>query len=195
MKTQKKSGFTLIEMLIVVAIIGILAALLSGPLMRARRTAQLTGCTNNLHQIGLTVAAYTTQLMPGSSLTFANMAEVYKVFNGIDVPPQIFHCPVDQDATQVSVGTLNVGRISYDWASDVNVANMPSNRVVAADVNATVDAGNATNQASAAPHYADGTTVLYGSNQVRRWPTKATADEQGIGLTGFGTYANTYANN
>ncbi|GHV22387.1 hypothetical protein AGMMS49959_13110 [Planctomycetales bacterium] len=178
MKTQKKSGFTLIEMLIVVAIIGILAALLSGPLMRARRTAQLTGCTNNLHQIGLTVAAYTTQLMPGTAVSFNSMAHVYTYFNGVDVPPQIFHCPVDQTVgTSTAMVGPGVARISYGWKPGVNIANMPANEIVAADWPTASGTG-----ATGAPHYDDGTTVLYGSNQVRRLAKGVTTDEQNISI-------------
>jgi type II secretory pathway pseudopilin PulG len=48
-------------MLVVIAIIGILAALLSGPLMRARRQAQLAGCINNLKQLGTALIQYTNK--------------------------------------------------------------------------------------------------------------------------------------
>jgi len=53
-----KRQFTLIEMLVVIAIIGILAAMLSGPLMRARTQALKVSCTNNLKQIGSSLFQY-----------------------------------------------------------------------------------------------------------------------------------------
>jgi len=54
MKTSKASllaGFTLVEIMIVVAIIGLLAAIAIPSFLRARSKSQATACINNLRQI------------------------------------------------------------------------------------------------------------------------------------------------
>ena len=48
---KSKSGFTLVEIMIVVAIIGLLAAIAIPNFVRARTTAQMNACINNLRQI------------------------------------------------------------------------------------------------------------------------------------------------
>ena len=50
MKTSKQ-GFTLVEIMIVVAIIGLLAAIAIPSFMKARTTSQQKACINNLRQI------------------------------------------------------------------------------------------------------------------------------------------------
>jgi len=59
--SRARGAFTLIELLIVLAILSLLLALLLPAMARARESARLAGCLNNLHQLTLATLLYSDE--------------------------------------------------------------------------------------------------------------------------------------
>jgi prepilin-type N-terminal cleavage/methylation domain-containing protein len=56
-----RAGFTLVELLVVIAVIAVLLGLLLPAVQAAREAGRRTSCGNNLHQIGIGLIAYHAQ--------------------------------------------------------------------------------------------------------------------------------------
>src|SRR4029079_18438417 len=98
-------GFTLVELLVVIAIIAILAALLLPALAAAKNRARRTTCTSNLQQINLGIRLYSddaNDTAPSAQTTnrivnyYRTLMGSYVGLNGApSAQDKLFACPAD----------------------------------------------------------------------------------------------------
>jgi prepilin-type N-terminal cleavage/methylation domain-containing protein len=81
-KTNRKSGFTLVEIMIVVAIIGLLAAIAIPNFVKARTTAQKNACINNLRQIDGAKEQYALEARLSENATISDISTVNAFIKG-----------------------------------------------------------------------------------------------------------------
>jgi prepilin-type N-terminal cleavage/methylation domain-containing protein len=104
MKINRKAGFTLVEIMIVVAIIGLLAAIAIPNFVRARQTSQQNACINNLRQIDAAANqwALENKKNTGSAINMSVDLTPYIKMNAAGLIPP---CPAGGTYTESIVGT------------------------------------------------------------------------------------------
>jgi prepilin-type N-terminal cleavage/methylation domain-containing protein len=66
-RTSRQGGFTLVEIMIVVAIIGLLASIAIPNFVKARTSAQMNACISNLHQIDGAIQVWAAETKQGET--------------------------------------------------------------------------------------------------------------------------------
>lgn len=81
-KAKKSSGFTLVEIMIVVMIIGIITSIAVPNFLQARQTSRRGACIHNLKYIDTRKELYAMEakLENGDAVTWANLVPTYMKF-------------------------------------------------------------------------------------------------------------------
>jgi prepilin-type N-terminal cleavage/methylation domain-containing protein len=98
-----RAGFTLVEIMIVVAIIGLLAAIAIPNFLKARSKAQATACINNLRQLDAAVQQYCMEAGKKSGDVLSYPADISAYIK--PVGGAIPRCPANGNYSLNPVGT------------------------------------------------------------------------------------------
>ena len=133
MKTLRAYKFTLIELLLALAILGIVGAIMLSGGTKARDAAKLTQCRHNLSQVQMLVELYKKDhkelpMAPGGAVDFSAL-KPYIEDQGV-TGLQLFVCPGDHD----NAGIDHVD----DLKSQTSYYFMPSKEVLAKPENAEI---------------------------------------------------------
>ena len=121
-------AFTLVELIVTLAIVGALAALAVPVYSRVSQSGKAASCISNLRQIGAALNLYLgehSQIMPhlaaGRHSLSENIPVLDNTFNAYTQNQQVFACPADNKNLAANTGT------SYYWnvaLNDQSVTNL-----------------------------------------------------------------------
>ena len=106
---KRKKGFTLVEIMIVVAIIGLLAAIAVPSFLKARDSARRNACISNMRMIADAKDQYVLENGggPGTVLTEAEVAEYIKDMGKC-------FCPANSGTNRTFAGSYSINALTTD---------------------------------------------------------------------------------
>jgi len=134
--TSRTSGFTLIELMVVIGIIAVLLSILMPVMGKVRDQARMTQCASNLRNIGQAASVYLNMndhyfppaknqdllLDPADptktkyiSLTDANAYWGTFFGRAAKLPPAVFKCPSNQQKMDVGTGLYTNDQVAYGF--------------------------------------------------------------------------------
>ena len=125
MKEAEDEAFTLVEVLVVISVIGILAALLLPVLGKAKEQGRATACLSNLRQLGIGLQLYVQDNENRLPVMYdapfpTNIASTNLTVEAVLVPyvvsSNLFRCPSDKELFERT-------KSSYSWNVLVNGQN------------------------------------------------------------------------
>ena len=103
-KNSRKAGFTLVEIMIVVAIIGLLAAIAIPNFVKARATSQANACINNLRQIDAAVNQWALETHQTTGAAAPSLTSDLTPYIKLNAANSVPGCPAGGNYTVLAVG-------------------------------------------------------------------------------------------
>jgi prepilin-type N-terminal cleavage/methylation domain-containing protein len=114
---RRRGGFTLVELLVVVGLIGVLAGLLAPACVRSLHRARETPCLSQLHQVALALSMYEADHAGNPPSMLAELAPEYGA-------PSVLLCPDDHCGGYANALCLGLWQkpdtMPIPWAIDDN---------------------------------------------------------------------------